>query len=65
MYFTLLVPATCFGSLYHSHLQAAQPEDGFDRASWKPKHVAESSNIKYIPNFNNNHQLSCGRLYIL
>jgi len=34
-------------------------------AQREPKHVARSNNVKYTINPNNNHQLSCVRLYIL
>jgi len=41
VYFTLLLPATCFGSIYSSHLE--------------PKHIVGSNNVKYTINHNNNY----------
>jgi len=54
-YFTLLLLATCFGSIYSSQLQAEV----------EPKHIARNNNVKYSINPNNNYKFSCVRLYIL
>jgi len=45
MYFTLLVPATCFGS-FRSHLQAALYF--LKKAMYTTVHVAGKNNVKHI-----------------
>jgi hypothetical protein len=45
VYFTLLLLARCFDSIYSSHLQAEV----------EPKHVGRINNVEYTINPNNNH----------
>jgi len=59
VYYTLLLPATCFGYNYSSHLQGLVlfTEEG-DTYNWQyrePTHVAGSNNVKYTINPNINY----------